>query len=1594
MKEKFGQVLKLLKEKKIIVRSILILLLFGLTLLTYFSAGKLMSKVLGISTGYLIAYDGEPGSAPLSSTNFTHAETLDGFGLNNGHGIRLKPDRWNAALVSFRDSPAWRSDLGAYDVVQFDFRTIATDPQNLTITFGKYVSGGVGGTSKTVKIQDYVVGGVLDSTFRKVNIPVSALVASNWNLAGVETVKFNTDPNSAYSYIDNIVFKDATGPTVSGVFAETDNVLRITVDERFNLGSARNLSNFSLNSTADANYSVAKNPISSGASSRFKTYTALNTVSSAISDHYIYIQFKNRLVNGTAYNLTVNNITDNTGNPSAAVTLTFTYSDDKVVDSIKVNQEGYLPNVPKNAYIGGYFGDLGGGSWAVTSSGKIYFKNNNVNWVEQTTPITTPLNGIYGFREDDVWAVGDAGVILHFDGNTWVKVTSPVTNNLNSVYFDEKNIGWIVGDSGKILKYDNSTWQSVASPTTVNLNKIAYGAIAGDSGNIFKYNGTSWVLAGKIDNFNLNAISGRRQFGWNLIVGDNGQVIKNNYGTPVKATIAGGVTTNLTGTAINPNGNDIRVVGDGGLIWKVASDGSVKSTITSGTANNLKSIAFETVRQWWTGGVGGLIYGVKMDNAISSQTVATATINEIFTLPAGTMRLDKTTPQAQLIDVNNSSIVYTMTPSMRSSNYFMTGEDVYMLDFSSFKTPGTYKIHVPGLGNSYDFKIGPDAYDDVVYHTGRYLYYARANFPITTPYADPQFTRGASHQYNDTIKIDGAFHPSLVNTPLYNGEVICPLNTSPCPAGSYKDMSGGWFDAGDYSKYIPTAAPSVFDMLSGYEMSPVSFGDNLNIPESGNNIPDILDEAKWEIEWMLKMQDTDGGVYFKLASQMWETGTPDKSNLGGQSVRFAMEKTTLTTAEAAAVFAQASRVYKNFDVNFSNKLLTAAKLGWNFLKVHPTMLPVGGYKDPAGHISGSYPDAGETDERGWLAAELYRTTGSTEYKTYFETNGYTGNGCFGYHGNEWQDSSPACLWAYINTAKDGRAVDAVILKKAKDSLISSANTNLDRQQSGAYMMSARVDVPVYVGWGTIGFNTREATQLLRAWYITGDQKYVDGAFRDTTTTLGGNPLSQSFITGLGDKKVMMPLQGQSVWDNVIDPIPGYNVFGVTSHMSNSNGYYAGSQADTNNYPETNNIEDPLPLLRRWADHHYLVQMNESTIQPIAMNFAVFPILVTLGGGATACTPNCSSASTICTGLTIGDGCGGTCLGTKLSSWSVWSAWNENLCQIDNTKSRARTDVNSCASGQTEVAACTICVENWSCNAWSQCGNNSQSRICTDLNTCGTIVNKPNNLQGCTDTCTPNWVCNTWSTCSSSAKTRSCVDSNNCNIATGKPVETSECTNPPALDETEAEIDEIIPVPVSDLIKIRRDFYKGRLIKVTNDSAVYHVASDGKRRLFVNSPTFWSWRTGTWTDHLVETISQAEFDVIPLAKNVTVRPGSKLIKFKGSEVIYTVKVGDIICPATFGYGDNWMARLIIIQNSFESDYTRDNDCSISSDNLLYPDGSLIQYKNSTDIWYIDNNTKRQVLSSVFRNNNFKDSDVVKEVSDDVIYKTGDPLESWD
>ncbi len=358
-------------------------------------------------------------------------------------------------------------------------------------------------------------------------------------------------------------------------------------------------------------------------------------------------------------------------------------------------------------------------------------------------------------------------------------------------------------------------------------------------------------------------------------------------------------------------------------------------------------------------------------------------------------------------------------------------------------------------------------------------------------------------------------------------------------------------------------------------------------------------------------------------------------------------------------------------------------------------------------------------------------------------------------------------------------------------------------------------------------------------------------------------------------------------------------------------------------------------------------------------------------------------------------------------WSC-TAWSPATCPASQIQTCTCVDANYCGTTINKPAESRSCVytcsPNWSCTAWSPspCPSSQiQTRTCTDSNNCGTATSTS---QSCVYTppvtsCSPNWVCTGWSVCNSSGRQiRTCTDSNSCGTATGKPAESQSCTYIPPTTSggsggaTTPVVTTTTNSDQSGAQTIRNTFFKGRYIKTATNPAVYHIGSDNKRRLFSNEVTYWTWKTGTWNTQTVETISQDEFDQINIDKNVTVRPGSRLIRFVNSSKLYAVLPDDKLCPVSGLYSAYFRNRAVLIQDAFETDYTKDSACEITNSSS-YPDGSLIQYAGSDEIYYILDGHKHLVSATVFSQNGFKDENVIKNVSTSMAYPTGWEMAEW-
>lgn len=444
-----------------------------------------------------------------------------------------------------------------------------------------------------------------------------------------------------------------------------------------------------------------------------------------------------------------------------------------------------------------------------------------------------------------------------------------------------------------------------------------------------------------------------------------------------------------------------------------------------------------------------------------------------------------------------------------------SGDRVRSADFSALDKSGSYYVEVPGVGRSYEFKIAPDVYSRAYYLAVRAFYGQRCGTAVDLGPEFPGYKHGPCH-------LQGAYHAS-------SGKSGPHVSTH------------GWHDAGDYGRYIVNSGISTATLLWTYEMFAPAIGRvNLHIPESGNGAPDILNEIRWNLEWMLTMQDEDGGVWHKQTSDrfcgfvMPEADTLVSDVIGSGKAPF---KTSCATADFAAVMAIAGRVYKPFDAAFAAKCLDAARRAYAWVEKNPNAL----YVNPPGVSTGAYGDNNCSDERLWAAAELWRTTGGRQYNEYFlkEYAGFK-SALSADRAENWNSLAPLALWTYAL----GKNHDAAAAKDISAAILQSADKVVDRTARNGYHVSLSTNDYV---WGSNGIASDYGMRLLVANAIHKDRRYIAAALDNLHYLLGRNTFSLSFVTQLGANPYRHPHHRPSGADSNPEPWPGLLSGGPNRH---------------------------------------------------------------------------------------------------------------------------------------------------------------------------------------------------------------------------------------------------------------------------------------------------------------------------------------------------------------------------------------------------------------------------------------------------------------
>jgi len=426
-----------------------------------------------------------------------------------------------------------------------------------------------------------------------------------------------------------------------------------------------------------------------------------------------------------------------------------------------------------------------------------------------------------------------------------------------------------------------------------------------------------------------------------------------------------------------------------------------------------------------------------------------------------------------------------------------SGDQAQWFDFSAVDVPSTYYILDVELGvRSPTFVVASDVYREVLKHAVRTFFYQRAGFAKDAAYAGAGWADGASHM-----------GPGQ--------DPQARLYSAPTDASTERDLSGGWFDAGDYNKYTNWTSEYVIDLLRAYHDRPEIWGDDFGIPESGNGVPDILDEAKWGLDWLVKMQNDDGS----LLSILGLSHASPPSSATGPSIYGS--PSTSASLSGAAAFAFGAKVFGTLDgtyVAYADDLRARAAQAWQFADQNPSLTFRN--NDAASGTTGLGAGQQEVDDNGRrnkklvAASYLFDLTGEAVYQTYVETTYAEMSFVMGYT-YLWEEFSQEALLYYSTLPNVTPNVANTIRNAYTTGVLGGDNLPAHRTGRDPY----RAPLAVYV-WGSNATKAREGL-VLHAFVKYGfagaaEDEAVAAAESYIHYLHGVNPLGIAYLTNMGE----------------------------------------------------------------------------------------------------------------------------------------------------------------------------------------------------------------------------------------------------------------------------------------------------------------------------------------------------------------------------------------------------------------------------------------------------------------------------------------------
>ena len=433
-----------------------------------------------------------------------------------------------------------------------------------------------------------------------------------------------------------------------------------------------------------------------------------------------------------------------------------------------------------------------------------------------------------------------------------------------------------------------------------------------------------------------------------------------------------------------------------------------------------------------------------------------------------------------------------------------SGDAVSIIDFSSIKIPGKYTLILPGLNEGFEITIADQPFTELSKAALKSFYYNRTSMPIDSQFGGI-WARPSGHP--DTMIF---VHASAASKERPEGTII----SSPL----------GWYDAGDYNKYVVNSGITTYTLLRALSDFTAYFeAQNLNIPESGGSIPDILAETLFNLRWVLTMQDpNDGGVYHKLTNKNFDAFImPHEAT----EARYVVQKGTAATLNYAALAASGYRTIKAWEnqlPGLADSCLQKAEYAWNWAIKNPNVE----YNQPSDITTGGYGDKNFDDEWFWAASELFLATGKSQYLDVILAK---------YQKPVVPTWNQTYALGFLSLLDNFELLPEVIIKtNIREDYLTLVDELTERSKTAPYAVSI-----TEFAWGSNSDVANHGMLKLFAYKLTGNEDYVVSALSDLDYILGRNATGYCFVSGFGRKRVMNIHHRPAAADGIIDPVPGF-----------------------------------------------------------------------------------------------------------------------------------------------------------------------------------------------------------------------------------------------------------------------------------------------------------------------------------------------------------------------------------------------------------------------------------------------------------------------